>query len=492
MSRIEPVSTTSPEAKLSKAGKPKPSLYKNRDAIYPKAVSGIARDIKWAVLLFCLTVYYTLPWVRFDRGPGRPTQAVLLDIDSERFHFFGLELWPQDIYFLTGALIMAAIGLFLVTSLFGRVWCGYACPQTVWTDLFMWVERRIEGDRNERMRRDKARLSFDRVWRKTAKHTAWLAIAFWTGGAWIMFFVDAPTVTRQFWTGDAATPVYGFTLLFTATTYLLAGWAREQVCTYMCPWPRFQASMLDEQSIIVTYQGWRGEPRGHRRADSTEKLGDCIDCRACVNVCPTGIDIRDGIQLECINCGLCIDACNEIMDKSGGENWLVTWDTLSRQKAAAAGRHERLRLFRPRTFIYVTALVLAVSVMGGALALRSHQILSVQHDRAPLFVHLKDGSYRNAYTIKIANKTQQDGTFLLSVARLEDGVLTLADEGARAPSLTLAVPADSIASFRVLAVARPTRLRDGSEDVDFTLRNSDTGERTTDASIFMGPGAPIR
>jgi cytochrome c oxidase accessory protein FixG len=488
MSRITPVGKPARDPRMSGP----PGLYAERTKVYPRAVGGIARDVKWAILLFCLTVYYTLPWVRWDRGPGRATQAVLLDLNTERFHVFGLEFWPQDIYFLTGALILGAVGLFLVTSLFGRIWCGYACPQTVWTDLFMLIERQIEGDRNERMRRDKAPPSFDRAWRKLVKHAAWLGIAFWTGGAWIMYFVDAPTVTREFWTGQASSAVYGFTLMFTATTYVLAGWAREQVCTYMCPWPRFQASMLDEQSIIVTYQGWRGEPRGHRKHGSETKLGNCIDCSACVNVCPTGIDIRDGIQLECINCGLCVDACNEIMEKSGGAPWLITWDTLARQKAAAAGRHARLRFFRPRTFIYLTVLVLAVSVMGVALATRSHQILSVQHDRAPLFVHLKDGSYRNAYTIKVANKTTRDGNFSLTVSDLEDGTLMQAEDETRSATLMLPVPADSIATFRVFAAGRPARLHEGSEDVAFTLRNSETGEQTVDPSIFMGPGAPVR
>ena len=229
--------------------------------VYPKTVHGPVRRIKWAILVACLTIYYLLPWLRWHRGPGQPTQAVLLDISHERFYFFDLELWPQDIWLLAGLLILGAVGLFLVTSLFGRLWCGYTCPQTVWTDLFMWVERWVEGDRNERMQRDAAPLNADTIWKKFLKHSIWLAIAFWTGGAWIMYYVDAPTVTVEFWTGQASNQVYFFTGLFTVTTYLLAGWAREQVCTYMCPWPRFQSAMLDDQSFTVTYQGWRGEPR---------------------------------------------------------------------------------------------------------------------------------------------------------------------------------------------------------------------------------------
>ena len=209
------------------------NLYANRVRVYAKAVQGPIRRFKWAILVFCLSVYYLLPWLRWDRGAGVPNQAVLLDFPHRRFYFFNLELWPQDIVYLTGLLIMAAVTLFLVTSLVGRVWCGYACPQTVWTDLFMWIERRIEGDRNERMKRDASPLALGNVWRKGLKHAVWLGIAFWTGGAWIMYYVDAPTVTMQFWRGEAPSAVYLFTGIFTFTTYLLAGWAREQVCTYM-------------------------------------------------------------------------------------------------------------------------------------------------------------------------------------------------------------------------------------------------------------------
>lgn len=489
MARVRPVGRRAAEEKLSHGG-----AYADRIRVYPKAVHGIARNIKWAVLLFCLTVYYLLPWVRWNRGTGRPDQAVLLDLVHRRFYVFDVELWPQDIYFLAGGLILGAVGLFLVTSLAGRVWCGYACPQTVWTDLFMWIERQIEGDRNERMRRDAAPPSFGRAWRKVAKHAVWLLVAFWTGGAWIMYFADAPSTTVAFWTGQASSPVYGFTLLFTATTYLLAGWAREQVCTYMCPWPRFQAAMLDEQSLIVTYQAWRGEPRGHRsrHADTKGLLGDCIDCQACVNACPTGIDIRDGVQLECINCGLCIDACNEIMDRSGGKRWLVTWDTLARQKAKAEGRFERFHLLRPRTVIYVAALLLAVSLMAVAFAMRPQQILSIQHDRAPLFVTLRDGSLRNAYTVKIANKTQRDAEFTLDITGLERSVMMLAEQPVSGAGLRLPVPADSIGTFRVFVSGRPTHLHEGEKEVYFTLRNTTTGEATKVESVFLGPGAPVR
>ncbi len=314
-------------------------LYANRVRVYPKSVHGPVRRFKWAVLIVCLAIYYLLPWLRWHRGVNQPDQAVLLSIWHERFYFFDLKFWPQDIYYLTGLLIMGAVGLFLVTSLLGRVWCGYTCPQTVWTDLFMWIEHLVEGDRNERMKRDAGPLTFDSAWRKVVKHGTWLGIAFWTGGAWIMYYVDAPTVTVEFWTGTASKEVYFFTALFTATTYLLAGWAREQVCTYMCPWPRFQSAMLDEQSLTVTYQGWRGEPRLRGRRHDDTQAGDCIDCGACVTACPTGIDIRDGIQLECINCGLCVDACNHVMERTGRPKWLITWDTLADQAAKAEGRH---------------------------------------------------------------------------------------------------------------------------------------------------------
>lgn len=464
------------------------SLYASRVRVYPMAVHGPMRRIKWAVLSACLGIYYVLPWIRWDRGPGRPDQALLLDLWNERFYILGLELWPQDITYLAGLLIMGAVGLFFVTSLFGRVWCGYACPQTVWTDLFMGIERGIEGDRNERMRRDAQPLSFDKIWRKVLKHAVWLGIAFWTGGAWIMYYVDAPTVTRAFWTGTASTAVYLFTGLFTLTTYTLAGWAREQVCTYMCPWPRFQSAMLDEQSFTVTYRAWRGEPRmrGKRAPDQT--AGDCVDCGACVAACPTGIDIRDGIQLECINCGLCMDACNHVMQKLGREEWLIAWDTLARQAAKCDGKPAPIKLLRPRTMIYIAALSLAIVVMAATLFTRHHLGISLQRDRAPLFVTLPDGALRNGYTLRILNKGQVDGQYQLRVIGLPDARLAVAEWDLPASStLTLPVGRDEAGTFRLLVTARPDQLRDGAQPVEFQLRELRSGEEAHYQSVFLGP-----
>jgi cytochrome c oxidase accessory protein FixG len=463
-------------------------LYANRVRVYPKSVHGPVRRFKWAVLIVCLAVYYLLPWLRWHRGVNQPDQAVLLSLWHERFYFFNLEFWPQDIYYLTGLLIMGAITLFLVTSLIGRVWCGYTCPQTVWTDLFMWIERAIEGDRNERMKRDAESITFDTACRKALKHAAWLGIAFWTGGAWIMYYVDAPTVTEEFWTGTASKEVYFFTFLFTATTYLLAGWAREQVCTYMCPWPRFQSAMLDEQSITVTYQAWRGEPRMRGKRHEGAPAGDCVDCGACVTACPTGIDIRDGIQLECINCGLCIDACNHVMERTGRPNWLITWDTLADQAAKAEGQQTTLHLLRPRTLIYISALLIAVIMMTTALAMRSSLSLSVLHDRAPLFVRLPNGDLRNGYTVKIVNKSPNIALFELRTDSLNGASLAEADEGVGPASrLGLMVKGDSVGTFRITVAGEPDRLVDGSQGIDFVLRNADTGEQSVYHSLFMGP-----
>ena len=477
------------------------SLYASRQKVYPKAVKGPVRRAKWAILAACLALYYLLPWLRWDRGPGMPDQAVLADVAGARLFLFGIEIWPQEIYFLTGLLVMAAIGLFAVTSLFGRVWCGFACPQTVWTDLFMWVERRIEGDRNTRMKRDAAPMSRGKALRKAAKHAAWLAIAAATGGAWIMYFQDAPTVTRAILTGGASLETYVFFGLFTATTYTLAGWAREQVCTYMCPWPRFQASMLDENSLVVSYRAWRGEPRGKAKA---EGVGDCVDCRACVHVCPTGIDIRDGQQLECIGCGLCIDACDDVMRKLSRPNGLIAFETLANiASSEAATAHlapgpvrqvcgmkarQPVRFSRPRTWLYAGVLGAVAAVMLGAFLMRSTATLTVLRDRAPIFVRLSDGSIRNAYTLKLENRTRTEAALALALDAPEGFRLsvqdTVADAEAR-PLLTLRQ--DGITQWRAFVTAPAGARLPDSTPVRFRLLDAQGRTVLSERSAFLAP-----
>jgi len=462
--------------------------FADRLRVYPKAVKGVVRRFKWAILVGCLAVYYALPMLRWHRDHGRPDQAVLLDVAHERFYFFNIELWPQEMYILGGLVILSVVALFLVSSLVGRVWCGYSCPQTVWTDLFMLVERKIEGDRNERIKRDRAPLTFDGVWRKTVKHIAWLAIAFLTGGAWITYFVDAPVFIRQFWTGEASFEAYLFTGIFTGLTYLLAGWAREQVCTFMCPWPRFQAAMFDDQTYTVTYEVARGEPRTKGKKDfKGEGAGDCIDCGQCVAVCPTGIDIRDGNQLECIGCGLCIDACNDIMAKVGRAPWLITWDTLVGQEAKKQGRKAPVKFIRARTLLYLMILLLGATFIATALVTRPRISLDAQRDRAPFYVLLDHGVVLNGYTLSIVNKTQDDETFDLSLGQFDGAVLNVLEMNMKpAPTVRLTVPVDSVGTFRV-QVSSPPNSDIASQPLDFILRDPKSGEQSVAHSVFMGP-----
>src|SRR6476646_11335543 len=334
-------------------------LYAAGKKVYPQSVSGPFRRIKWGLMAFCLGVYYLLPFVRWNRGLGAPNQAVLVDIPNSRFYFFFIELWPQEVYYFTGLLIVAAITLFLMNSVGGRIWCGYLCPQTVWTDLFYAVERLVEGDRRERMRKDTARgtMKLQRLSEITLKHSIWLLIAWWTGGAWVLYFNDAPTLVKQLVTFQAPMLAYIWIAILTATTYVLAGFMREQVCVYMCPWPRIQAALTDEWALNVTYKYDRGEQRCSLKKSFDlrslgEKVGDCVDCNQCVAVCPTGIDIREGAQLGCIQCGLCIDACDTVMKKIGRPTRLIGYDNDINVQRRIAGKKEIFKPVRARRLVY--------------------------------------------------------------------------------------------------------------------------------------------
>ncbi len=464
-------------------------LYADRVKIFARSVQGRFRTLKWATLWVLLGLYYIGPWLRWDRGPGAPDQALLIDMPGRRAYFFSIEIWPQEIYYLTGLLILGAVGLFLVTAWFGRVWCGFTCPQTVWTDLFMWVERKIEGDRNARMRLDKAPLSRDKVLKTVSKHAAWMVIAFLTGGVWILYFNDAPTTVVDFFTGDAGAAVYGFTFLFTMTTYLLAGWAREQVCIYMCPWPRFQSAMFDEDSLVVTYEAWRGEPRGGARKDqSFEGRGHCVDCGLCWQVCPTGVDIRKGQQMACIGCALCVDACNGVMDRFGLPRDLITYDSISNQVAREQGQPTRWRFLRPRTIAYMVMVAIVATVMAVSLSTRSRLDVNVQHDRSPLFVTLSDGSIRNGYTFKILNMAREDKAYTLSLAGLEGATMTVighVDEPTE--TVSLSARPDDVETYRIFVTAPRNNLDGASNDLEFVLTDAATGETVEYETVFAGP-----
>jgi cytochrome c oxidase accessory protein FixG len=446
-------------------------LYKPRTPIYPKLAHGRWRTIKWALLIATLAVYYITPWLRWHRPAGAPQQAVLVDFTGRRFYFFFIQLWPQEVYFITGLLVMAALALFLVTALFGRLWCGYACPQTVWTDLFIAVERLFEGDRNARMKLDADKWSFNKAWRKLGKHAAWLVIGFSTGGAWIFYFHDAPSLISTFWIGQAPMTAYVSAGVLTLTTYALAGTMREQVCTYMCPWPRIQGAMLDGHSLQVTYRSDRGEPRGpHKKDESWEGRGDCIDCNQCVVVCPMGIDIRDGAQIECINCGLCVDACDEIMVRVGRPKGLIAYDTDEAVLARKQHQKPTYPLIRTRTIYYGVALALVSGLMLWGFSTRSPVVFEVLRDRNPTFVRLHDGSVRNGYTLKIDNRSFERRAFQISLTGLAGDTLQTPGGAPTSGPLTVTVEPDQVRAVRVLVKAPPEALTAQSQPVAFQLR----------------------
>ena len=492
-------------------------LYAAREKIHPKRVEGAFRRWKWIIMAITLGIYYITPWLRWDRGEFAPDQAVLIDIDNRRFYFFFIEIWPQEFIYVAGLLVMAGIGLFLVTSVVGRAWCGYTCPQTVWTDLFLVVERWVEGDRNARIRLDKAPWSFDKISKRAMKHAIWIVISVATGGAWIFYFADAPTLLWNLATGQAAFIAYSTVAVLTATTYLFGGIMREQVCIYMCPWPRIQAAMLDEDSLVVTYNDWRGEPRtkGAKRAAAGGFTGgDCVDCNACVAVCPTGIDIRNGQQLECITCALCIDACDDIMGKLGREKGLISYATLRdynhnmaiavdpttnsinpdrvRDHTGKFGetvRHFDWRIFlRPRTLIYFAAWAAIGLGLLVALTSRDRLEVNVQHDRNPVFVRLSDGSIRNGYTVKLLNMIPEPRVIFLSLEGLPGAIMSINDIP-QPPGVSFAIPVepDKLRALKVFISIPSEHMLTGKNGFKLVAEDKQSFEKDVYDAVFEAP-----
>ena len=497
-------------------------LFAAQVPIFPRRVRGRFRRLKWAIMAATLAIYYAAPWIRWDRGPNLPDQAVLVDLAGRRFYFFWIEIWPHEFYFVAGLLIMAGLGLFLFTSALGRVWCGYACPQTVWTDLFLAVERRIEGDRNARVRLHDAPWDA-RKWRlRLTKWAAWLAISVATGGAWVFYFADAPTLLRDLVALEAPAVAYATIAILTATTFTLGGFLREQVCIYMCPWPRIQGAMMDPGTLTVGYRDWRGEPRGKGRARRREVaesvegqgasvrhgagagkdraaprlsregevLGDCIDCMACVNVCPMGIDIREGQQMECITCALCIDACDEVMAKIGRPRGLIDYVALSdipAERAGAAPAPVARHVLRPRNLAYLGLWALIGLGLVLALWLRPTLAMSVAPVRNPTHVVLSDGSVRNDYVLRVQNRHGEARDVALSVAGGAELTLTLS--GYEAEGIARAeIEPDAQARLRVQVTAPPGSDPAHAHSMPIELRAEDpiSGEAVTVETTFDG------
>jgi cytochrome c oxidase accessory protein FixG len=449
-------------------------LFKKQEKIYPRRVWGKFRKLKWLSMIALLGIYYGAPWLRWHRGEHAPDQAILIDMAHTRAYFFGIEIWPQEVYYITGILILAAVGLFFVTSLFGRVWCGYACPQTVWTDLFVWVERIVQGDRNARRKLDESPWTFEKIRKKSLTHIIWLLIGLCTGGAWVFYFNDAPTLLDQIMHFNVPWSVGGWILGLTFSTYLMAGFAREQVCTYMCPYARFQSAMFDKNTLIIAYDKDRGEPRGkHKAGDSWEGKGHCIDCDSCVVVCPMGIDIREGLQMECIACGLCVDACDNVMEKIGLPKGLIRYDTESKNP---------INLLRPRTLWYAGIISIVGGLMLYTLLTRSPQELSVIHDRNPLFVQLSDGTIRNGYNITILNKSHEDRSYRLHVIGIENANIRI-QSGNDTSTTHIPVFANSAGHFRVFITA--PKQQNTREEITFMIEENESKLTSETQTIFV-------
>ena len=405
-------------------------LYQKRVPIFPRSVKGTFRNLKYGILFLAYGVYFLLPWLRWSRETG-PQQALLFDIDGRRFYIFDLVVYAQDIFWLAGFLIIAAWLLFFVTGLAGRVFCGYFCFQTLWTDVYMLIERLVQGERPARIRLFKSDWSGEKFFKLGVTHLLWILVSFATGLSFTLYWADAPQLVTDFFTGDAPFPAYATTLFLTLSTYVMAGLAREQVCTYMCPYARFQSAMFDRDTLIVAYDEKRGEgEKGRMKLSKSLKdidvrheqgYGDCIDCGYCVQVCPTGIDIRNGLQYQCITCALCIDACNEIMDSVGYPRNLISYTS---DKALHG---EKTQMFKLKNIGYVVGIVATIAALAWSVATRSELELAVNQIRQPLSVTLADGHVQNSYELKISNKASKTTQYRITVKGIDIGTLDLAN-----------------------------------------------------------------
>lgn len=459
-------------------------LYAERKKIHPRAVKGKYRRLKDVMMWGFLALYHLTPLLPWERTGDKPDQVIRFDIPGERIYLFDLEIWPQDIYILSAIMIIAAIGLFMSATLVGRAWCGFTCFQTVWTDLFMKVEAWIEGDRNARIRLDKAQNSMKKTIKRIAKHATWLSISCFFALSFLWYFNDPLQITQDLLNAE----ISGWTLAVFATlmgmTYVMAGFAREQVCFYMCPYGRFQGVMFDDHSKVVTYQDWRGEGRGKpgKSRDFSDR-GHCVDCSLCVQVCPTGIDIRDGQQMECIGCALCVDACDSVMDKFNLPRNLITYDSAYNIKQTSQGKPTKTPLLRTRVLVYICLLLATIAAAVISFHLRAETTVSVLRDRAPFFVTLSSGEIQNAYTLRLINKSTQDKRFDLNVSGLAQPDVRIIGQDHNVAR----IKAGDITTLRVIVKARLRPHQDNRTPIYFELVNKNTNDLSIAESLFIGP-----
>ena len=439
--------------------------------LYPQLAKGRFRRLKNYLNLVFLSIYAFTPFLRFDRGDHASNQAIMIDLPNSKAYFFFIEIWPQEVYYLAAILIILAVALFFITSLFGRIWCGYACFQTVWTDIFIAVERFFQGDRNQRIILDRKN-NFNKLWRKTLTHLSWVFISIFTGLIFCSYFTDAFELYKNIFTYKISATILGWSLGIAGMTYLMAGFAREHVCTFMCPYARFQSAMFDNNTLIISYDEKRGEPRAkHHQGEDFSKRGHCIDCKQCVVVCPTGIDIRNGLQMECIACGLCVDACDDIMKKIGLPKGLIRYDTLS--NLLDPQPQKKFKIWRLRTFYYLAILVSVCSLTLYSLANKAIVDISIAQERNPLYVKLSDGGVRNSYNLKITNKTHQLKNFTIRIVEPQQALLKIQNN----ENFTVNVNAESSFIFKFFVTLSPEIIAQNQENqrlinLEITSENS--------------------
>ena len=448
-------------------------LYAKHKKVYPREVHGLFANLRVLGVVSLLGLFYGVAWLQWDGH-----QAVLFDLPARKFYVFGLTFWPQDFFYFAWLLVIAALALFFFTALAGRLWCGYACPQTVWTEAFLWIERKIEGSRNQQIKRDKSEMSASKFRVKALKHFIWLAFALFTGFTFVGYFTPIRELAASM-ANFSLGPWETFWIFFYGfATYGNAGWMREQVCIYMCPYARFQSAMFDKDTLIISYDEERGEPRGSRKKNVDPKqqgLGDCVDCTLCVQVCPTGIDIRDGLQYQCIGCAACIDVCDQVMEKMGYEKGLVRYTT----ENAMAGIKNHI--MRPRTIMYA---ILLTALSGGLIYKISQRVpleLDIIRDRNSLYRETPEGLVENIYILKIINMDEQAHQFDLEVSGLEGLELTMEHK-------QIAVPSSEVLTMPVTVQIDPVSLERTANKIEFTLKSVDDPELTqTETARFLGP-----